>query len=341
MNIWHSFCMNKPRIKLKRRIAPLVLSVILIILILISISVGSSSVSLWEAVRSLFKGEWKSTQFKIVFLIRLPRIIGAILAGGALAVSGIIIQAVLNNPMASPSIIGVNSGAGFFVILAMAIFPSTLEVLPIVAFAGSLLASLLIYAVSMSTGAGTVTITLIGIAVGSILNAGINTVKALFPNSVYDISGFLIGGLSLVSFGDILPASVIIVPCLIVAFVLCRSLDILSLGQEMAQGLGMNVKRSRITWLMLASALAGSAVSYVGLIGFVGLIVPHIMRRIVGSSHKHLILSSIIGAGVLLLGADLLSRVLFAPYELPAGIILSLVGGPFFVFLVINGRKSK
>ncbi|MBR5520350.1 MAG: iron ABC transporter permease [Clostridia bacterium] len=324
----------------KRRRALIVLPLIALAAFCTAVAVGSSETSLGEVLRAMLSGEWDRADVLIVCYIRLPRALGALLAGAALAVSGVIIQAVLNNPMAAPNLIGVNAGAGFFVILAMAVFPGVIAYLPVAAFLGALLTALLIYAISSLTGAGRVTVTLIGVAVGSILTAGINTVKTLFPDSVYDVTGFLIGGLSSVSFRTVLPATVLILPALAVAVLFAPVLDALSLGTSVAGGIGVSVRRARFLWLVLAAILAGAAVSYAGLIGFVGLIVPHILRRLVGGAHRWLIPVSIFGGGAFLLIADTVARLLFAPYELPVGILLSLVGGPFFIGLLLWGRRS-
>lgn len=332
---------SSPRCLGKRRLIICILILLTVIAAAVSLSVGSSEHGLIDGIRALIKGDTEAAAYKIVFLIRLPRVVGALTAGAALAVSGVIIQAVLNNPMAAPNLIGVNAGAGLFAILTMALFPSLMTYLPLSAFLGALAAVLIIYAVSSLTRAGRVTVTLVGIAVGSILTAGINTVKVLFPDSVYDVSGFLIGGLSSADTGSVLPASVLILPALAIAVIFSRGLDVLSLGEEMASGLGVRVKRTRLTWLALASVLAGAAVSFAGLIGFVGLIVPHIIRRLFGNLHRYLIPCSVLGGGLLLLVADTVSRTLFSPYELPVGILLSLAGGPFFIFLILSERRSS
>ena len=155
------------------------------------------------------------------------------------------------------------------------------------------------------------------------------------------MSGFLIGGLSSVDAASVIPAGILILLSLAVAIALSRTLDVLSLGDEMAWGLGLNVRRVKLFWLMLAAILAGAAVSFSGLIGFVGLIVPHIMRRIFGNIHRWLIPVSVFGGGALLLATDTVARTLFSPYELPVGILLSLIGGPFFIFLILVEGRGK
>ena len=284
-----AFSIPKSSQQAKRRRALIGLPLLVLAAFCAALAIGSSDASLVDALKALFSGDRNDPAWWIVAYIRLPRALGALLAGAALSVSGIIIQAVLNNPMAAPNLIGVNAGAGFFVIVAMALFPQLVAHLPLAAFLGALLAALLIYAISAVTGAGRVTVTLVGVAVGSILTAGINTVKTLFPDSVYDVSGFLIGGLSAVSFRSVLPAAAMILPALLLAVVCARSLDALSLGGAVAGGIGVSVRRSRFLWLVLASVLAGAAVSFAGLIGFVGLIVPHIMRRLVGGDRKSVV----------------------------------------------------
>ena len=339
MNIWQRSSIPKFSPKQKRNAAAVFFPLLAVAAFCAALFFGAAEASVSEAFRALFSGDI-TTDFKIVFYIRLPRALGAFLAGAALATTGIIIQAVLNNPLAAPNLIGVNAGAGFFVILVMAVLRDFLPFLPLAAFIGALLTALLIYAISALTGAGKVTVTLVGVAVGSILTAGINTIKTLFPDSVYDVSGFLIGGLSSASMSAVLPAGIMIVPALLIAWFFSARLDVLSLGAEVAGGLGIHVTRARLAWLMLAAVLAGAAVSFAGLIGFVGLIVPHVMRKFVGNVHRRLIPISVFGGGAFLLIADLLSRTLFAPYELPVGILLSLAGGPFFILLLLAERRS-
>jgi len=301
---------------------------------------GSTAASAVEALRAVVHGERTSAAYRIFAYVRLPRVCAAMLAGGALAVSGTLIQAVLNNPMAAPNIIGVNSGAGLAVSIVVALMPGKIITLPAAAFTGALLACLIIWLIASKTGANRMTITLVGIAISSIFSAGINAVKTVFPESLYNTSSFLIGGFSGVGFGRIVPAGAMIVPGLAAAMIFARHIDVLSMGEEIASGLGQNVKRLRFLLLILASVLAGSAVSFAGLLGFVGLLVPHISRRLIGGEHRRLIPFSALGGATLVLLCDLLGRVIFAPYELPVGIILSFIGGPFFITQILMQRKK-
>ncbi len=334
--------LSSPRSSVKNRIwLFLALTLLLGVLFVLSLLFGATQMSLSEAIKAWLKGDISNADYRILFYIRLPRAIAALFSGCALAVSGVLIQAVLQNPMAAPNIIGVNSGAGLAAALTIAVFPNALPFLPLSAFLGALAASLLIYAISAKTSASKLTITLVGIAVGGVLNAAINTVKVAFPDSVYDADLFMIGGFSGVTYEKILPACILIAIALLLAFLMARDTDILTLGGNTAKSLGMNVTLMRFLLLILASALAGAAVSFSGLIGFVGLLVPHIMRKFVGSKHALLLPSSALCGGVLVLLCDLISRVIFAPYELPVGIILSLVGGVFFICLVIFGKRGE
>ena len=194
---------------------------------------------------------------------------------------------------------------------------------------------------SSRTGASRMTITLVGITISSILTAGINTVKTVFPDSLYNSNAFLVGGISGVSMARLNPACWLIGLGLVCAWLMAKDTDVLNLGEETAGSLGMNVKATRFLLLLLASVLAGSAVSFAGLLGFVGLLAPHICRRFVGGAHRRLIPACALGGATLVLLCDLAARLLFAPYELPVGIILSLVGGPFFLMLILVQRKSR
>lgn len=308
-----------------------------IIAIVTSIAVGSAKID----VLSVLAGDAEGADKSILLHVRLPRVLSAVLAGSALAVSGVIIQAVLNNSMASPNIIGVNSGAGLCAIVLIALFPKAYSFLPTAAFFGAVAACLCIYAISAKTGADKMTITLVGIAVGSILSAGISTVKTVFPDSMYDSNTFLVGGLSGITYSRLSPAYFIILAALVFSFILAKDIDVLSLGEKTAKSLGMNVRLTRFLLIITACALAGSAVSFAGLIGFVGLIVPHIARKLVGVKHRLLIPVSALGGATLVLICDIIARVLFAPYEIPVGIILSFVGGPFFISLIMLQRRKR
>jgi len=312
-----------------------------ILLFILSLTLGSAKANLFSAISALFKKDFSSQDFRIVFYLRLPRAIGAIIAGCALSLSGAVIQAVLDNPMAAPNVIGVNAGAGLASMTVIAIIPGAISFLPIFAFLGALITVLIIYSISNIIGAGKLTITLIGLAIGSIITAAMNTIRTLFPDSVYDSVVYMMGGLSGIGFSDILPALAVITVSMTALFFMTDKIDIITLGEDTAKSLGLNTRRVRLILLILSSALAGAAVSYAGLIGFIGLISPHLVRRICGGRHSVLLPITALFGSALLLFSDLCSRLVFMPYEIPVGIILSLVGGPFFIFLVITKRRGS
>ena len=340
MSIWQKLFSPRSLNKKTGR-AFFILALLLFVSFTVSLLLGSTRASALEAFRAAAAGDVGNPAYRILAHVRLPRCFAAVLAGSALAASGVMIQAVLNNAMAAPNIIGVNAGAGLGVTLLVALAPGAAASLPFAAFFGALAACLCIYAIARRTGASRMTITLVGITISSILTAGINLIKTIFPDSIYNTHGFLVGGISGVSMTKLSPACWLIGLGLLAALLLARDIDVLNLGEDTAASLGMNVRMSRFLLLMLASLLAGSAVSFAGLLGFVGLLGPHIARRFVGSRHRLLLPFSAMGGAVLVLLCDLLGRVLFAPYEIPVGIILSFVGGPFFLSLILLQRKSR
>ena len=293
--------------------------------------VGSSSVSLGDLVAWATGGDVAASAKSILVNVRLPRVLAALLAGGALAVAGAIIQAVLDNPMASPNIIGINSGAGLAVLVAASVFPSALWLPPLAAFAGALATALVIFGISLGASTSRLTVVLAGIAITSVFGAGMNTILIVNPDAYIGSSSFLVGGLSGVLMGDLW--------WLAAALVAAGKLNIMALGDDTAHALGMNVGATRLAMLGLAAVLAGVAVSFAGLLGFVGLIVPHLVRFFVGHDNRWVLpLSAACGAAFVVL-CDLLSRIMFAPYEVPVGILMAFLGGPFFIYLILKNRR--
>ncbi|MDE7243396.1 MAG: iron ABC transporter permease [Oscillospiraceae bacterium] len=307
---------------------------------LLSMCLGAVAVPPRDILPALL-GDGTGSAAQIVRYARLPRTCGCLLAGAALAVSGTLIQSVLGNPLAAPNIIGVSSGAGLAAALCGALAPSVSLALPTAAFAGALLGVLLVLFIAEKTGASKLTLVLAGVAVSGMFSAGIDTVVTFVPDALAGYSDFRIGGLANLSMSRIIPAFWVILIAFILAFSLAGELDILILGTDTAQSLGLRAKPLRLILLTLAAALAGAAVSFSGLIGFVGLIVPHIMRRLIGEDSRPLLAGCALGGAVCLTLCDLLARLLFAPYELPVGIVLSLAGGPFFIWLLIRQRGGR
>ena len=310
------------------------LGALLIATALFSLCAGASGLSLRQAI--LENGAAR----RILVHIRLPRTVAAVLSGAALACAGAIIQGVLGNPLAGPNIIGVNAGAGFLTLLASWLFPMSMGLLPLASFAGAFLTSLLILLLVQRTNASRLTVVLAGVAVSAILSAGTDLITTIEPEVTLGLTAFRIGGFSGVSAGRVYGAAWYILPGLACALLMSKRLDVLCLGDEAAQSVGLKVKSTRTALLLLASLLAGAAVSFSGLVGFVGLMSPHMVRRIVGGEHRKLLPLSMLTGTVMMLVCDIAARTLFAPYELPVGILLSLIGGPFFLLMLVKGGRA-
>lgn len=317
------------------------LGILLMLGIFLSISIGSSRIPLHEIVSHLLKGDNTSKVFRIISFVRIPRTFAAALAGCALSVSGVILQTVLNNSLASPNTVGVNAGAGLFAILIAAFFPCYLHFTPIAAFIGALIAVFLVYFAAYKTGASRMAIVLSGIAVSSFIGAITDTVLTLSPDTAISRTEFLIGGFSGVTMKNIGFSAWFIIIAFLAALILSYDMNVLALGDEMAKSLGLNVSIYRFVFLVIAALLAGSAISFSGLLGFVGLIVPHASRFLTGHDNRILIPVSALLGGVFTLFCDLLSRVLFAPFEIPVGIIMSFLGGPFFIYLLLKQKRGR
>lgn len=316
-------------------------AVLLFAAILVSLLIGSVKMAPRQVFDALLGRDTQSTTARIILYSRLPRTCAALLAGASLAVAGVIIQTVLNNPLASPSIIGVNSSAGFAVALVCAFVPTAQKYTPLIAFLGALAGVLLVMGLSQSTVAARITVVLAGVAISNLFSAGIDAIVTLVPDALSGVSDFRIGGFTGVTMSQLGPAAGIILVSLVIVCSLAHQLDILALGTDTAKSLGLAVGRMRVIFLILAAALAGAAVSFSGLIGFVGLIVPHAMRRIVGEDNSMLLVASAMGGAFFVTICDLIARVLFSPFEIPVGIVLSFAGAPFFLWLLFRQRGGR
>lgn len=312
-----------------------------LIAVLLGICLGATRISPAALLQTVLTGNTSDTAYRIVLYSRLPGVLGALLAGSALAVAGAILQAVLQNPLASPNIIGVNSGAGLMVLLCSALFPALDYLLPFAAFLGALTTAMLIFALAMGPGVSRITLVLTGIAMSSILGAGMNCIMILYPDAYIGASTFLVGGLSGLTLKSLRFPVVYILIGLTLAMLLRRDMNIISLGTETAKSLGMPVNKVRFLLIFTAAILSGAAVSFAGLIGFVGLVVPHAIRFLMGNDNRYLVPASAFGGAAFVILCDLISRTAFAPYVLPVGILLSFIGGPFFIYLIIHNRRSS
>ena len=306
---------------------------------LLSLTLGASSVTAAQALSVLLGGGGDKAR-RIVLYVRLPRLLAALLAGGALSLAGVLLQQVLMNPLSAPSVIGVNAGAGLFALAAMAFFPARPALVPAAAFAGALAAALLVYALARFTGASKSSIVLAGVAVNSLLGAVMDAIVVLVPDAAGARSAFSIGGFGSVSLAQLGFALPLCLAGLLAALLLRRETSILALGDETARSLGVRVGTVRLALIAAAALLAGGAVSFAGLLGFVGLITPHAARAMARGEGGLMPLSIALGA-LLTTVCDLIARTLFAPYELPVGVVLSFVGAPFFLYLLFRGKRSN
>ena len=307
---------------------------------LLSLLLGAvrlSPAALWQA---LLEGP-NSTAGYIFWYARLPRTLACLLSGSALAVSGAVIQAVLSNKLASPSIIGVNAGAGLAVTVCCALGFLSGWIIALSAFGGAMLSVLLVVFVARRTGASRTTVILGGVAVNSFLNALSEGLTTLVPDAGVLSGDFRVGGFSSVVPARLLPAGLLIGMALVVILTLHNDLDVLALGEETAQSLGVNVKKMRTLFLILAAMLAGASVSFAGLLGFVGLIVPHAVRNLSGSQSRNLLPLCAIGGAGFVTACDLTARLVFIPYELPVGILMSVLGGPTFLLLLLKRKGGR
>ena len=284
---------------------------------------------------------FKAGNRQILLYVRLPRTLSCLVAGAALAVSGAVIQGVFANRLASPGIIGVNSGAGLAVTACTALGLLGGWQIALGAFIGAFAAVMLIALGAKKCGASRGTVILAGVALNSFLNAISTAIVTLSPDVGVMSNDFKVGDFSAVTYARLLPAAVIVLITLGLLFTFSNELDIMGLGEETAHGLGVNTKAVRTLFLLFAALLAGAAVSLAGLLSFVGLIVPHAVRRLGGGRTGHLLpLSALFGGGFVAL-CDLIARVAFAPYEIPVGIIMAFVGAPFFIVLLIKGKGGR
>jgi len=304
---------------------------------IVSVGKGSLDLAPAEVFRAIFV-EKSSVSHQIIWNVRLPRTLIAGVVGMCLALSGAILQGVMRNPLAAPNIIGVSSGAGLMAFIILIVFPSYSYLVPAGAFAGALLATLLIYLLAWRNGVQPMRIILAGVAVSSLLGAGINALMIFYPERLIGTVDFLIGGLS----GRTWPHFHMLWPYaavgITVTLLLPQKLNILMLGDEIATGLGVNVESTRRLFIILAALLAGSAVSAVGLLGFVGLIVPHTARLIIGSDYRYLFPATAILGSTIVMLCDTVARLALDPVEIPVGIIMALLGAPFFLYLLRERR---
>lgn len=308
--------------------------------LLLGITLGSAALSPAELLGGLLWDKEAHTASVILYYLRLPRVFAAMLAGVGLSVAGVLLQSVTGNELAAPNIIGVNSGAGFCCILLLTFLPQATVLLPFAAALGAFGATLLIVSVAARLNAFRGTVILCGIAFTSVLNAGISLLSLLDSDVLTAYNAFSVGGLDGVQFEQLWLPAIIIFTGFALSLVLSRRIHLLCLGDTLAASLGVRVRALRLVCLLCASASAAAVVSFAGLLGFVGLVVPHIARRLAGQRTSHVLITSAFFGAILVILADLLGRTLLAPTEIPVGIIMALIGAPFFLILLLQRRDQ-
>ncbi len=334
----------------------IILMIILVLMIIGAASIGAAKVSFKETsiiiasfipgISSLVDSKDLSPQdIAVISTIRLPRILLSIFVGIALASSGVIFQGLFRNPMADPFVIGVSAGAAFGATIGL-LFTSTVSFInisttTIFALLGALATTFLVYSISSARGKiAVVTLLLSGIALSAMLSSMTSFILMFQSHDLAKVIFWLMGGLTAASWYKFNILAPIVILLIVVSGFYMRDLNIISLGDERASQLGVQTDRVKRTLLVMASLIAAMAVSVSGIIGFVGLITPHIMRLIVGPDHKVLYPTSAIAGGIVLLASDTLARVVLSPREIPVGIITSIVGVPFFLYLLIRTKKQ-
>ena len=314
-------------------------AVISVLSVLICTGIGSVKFSVAEVAKALFVSDDSMARL-LIWNLRFPRVLVGGLVGVCLSLAGCILQGVMRNTMASPSTIGVTGGASFIGYITLVAFPAYAYLLPVGSIIGAFVTTMLIYALAYQKGVSPVKMILSGMAVSALFNAFNDMIKTFFADSVGNASGFLVGGLNGTgweSFQMILPYAVVgIFTC---AF-LPAKMNILMLGDETANALGLRTEIFRFFLIAVSSLLAGAAISVAGLISFVGLVVPHIARLLVGSDYKYLFPASALLGFSLVTVCDTVGRVILPPGEVPVSIILSFIGAPFFLYL-LRTREGK
>ena len=308
----------------------------LIVLFLFAVNTGSLKVSSAELFKGLFV-EY-NPNVATIFDLRFPRIFIAMLGGAATAVSGVLLQAVMKNPLADPGIIGVSSGASLAAVLITAFFPSLYFFTPLFAFIGGMIAFLLVYSLSYKGGLSPLRIILVGVAVNAMFTGLMSAFNSGTGSNYSGMASIVNANITMKTWDDFRTLLIYSVLGLIASLFVTGQCNLLALEDKTARSLGVNVTRSRIVISIIAVLLAGMATAVIGPISFLGLIVPHIARLLVGSNHKALIPYTVLLGAFTLLLADTLGRTIAAPYEISASVIMSVVGGPFFILLL---RRSK
>jgi len=329
-----------PRRKISYPLLALLLAVVLVATCLIALKIGNNPMSVKEVLAAL-TGNGSSVNEKVIVNLRLPRLLTALLAGIALAASGSLMQSSLRNPLADPGIVGVTGGAGVGSLTVMLLFTQLSAAwIPLGAFVGGLAAAALVYGLAWRRGLNPTVLILIGIATAAVSAAIINILVIHAKLTLAPALAWMAGSTyarGWPEFFSMLPMVLVLVP---IGWWLGRRVDLLAFRDESSQGLGLSIRSTRVIVGLISVLLASVAASIVGAIGFIGLLAPHVARMLSGPSHRRAMPLSMLFGGALLVGADLLGRILIAPKELPSGIVVALLGAPYLLYLMIRAAKA-
>ncbi|OQM44399.1 iron ABC transporter permease [Anoxybacillus sp. UARK-01] len=341
MTNYLSFLIDK-----KAVIISLVLLMLGLIVFLVSLGMGSAYISPLNVAKTLF-GSGTDMEKIVIHTFRLPRAIVALFVGMSLAVAGAILQGMIRNPLASPDVLGMTSGAAAAVVAFLALFSDqnhsltiSIHWLPLGAFVGATVSVFLVYMLAWKNGISPFRLVLIGIGISALMQAG--TTFLMITGPIYRASQanvWITGSIYGASWKDVaflVPWALIL---LMISIISARKLNIQELGDEIALGVGVSLQRQRLFLLLLSTALTGGAVAFAGGIGFVGLMAPHIARRLVGSSFGALLPAAALLGAILVMLADLVGRTMFAPLEVPAGVFTAALGAPYFIYLLYKSRQ--
>ena len=310
----------------------------LLVVFLYAVNTGSLKVTPVQLFKGLFIAY--DPQVATVYDLRFPRIIVAMLGGAATAVSGVLLQAVMKNPLADPGIIGVSSGASFVAVLITAFVPALYFYTPILAFIGGMAAFLLVYGLSWKGGLSPLRIILVGVAVNAMFTGLMSAFNSSTGSNYSGVASIVNANITMKTWSDVRILLVYTAIGLVASLFVLGQCNLLALEDKTARSIGVNVTRTRIIVSVIAVLLASISTAVIGPISFLGLIVPHIARLLVGSNHKVLVPYSIVLGAFMLLCADTLGRTIAAPYEISASVIMSVIGGPFFIILLRRSTKN-
>lgn len=317
----------------RRWLALIVLGALLATVLIGSLVWGAVTIP-WQTIIRALWSDHTGAQEMIVWNIRFPRNLIGALVGANLAVAGAILQAVMKNPLADPGIIGISSGAGLAGVVMLILYPAHEYWVTPVAFLGAMGAAVFVYALAWKNGIRPTRIILAGVAVSAFLGSGISALLVFYGDRVQGALLWMVGGLSARSWPQLMTLYPYTLIGMVLAFFGAKQLNVLALGDETARSLGMPVEFVRFSMMAVASLMAAAAVSIAGLIGFVGLVVPHMLRLVIGSDYRFLLPASALGGALIMVVSDTIGRTAFSPIEIPVGIIMAFFGAPFFLYLL-------